>query len=117
MQKQSQIKCLSLTEAQLYHVCDLDLLNFETTDELEPLAEPLGQGRAMEALNFGLDMPHAGYNIFVTGSTGLGKHTLIDRLLMHRSQDYPPADDWCYVNNFDHPQQPLTFNKRTKKPW
>lgn len=112
MQKQSQKKCLSLTEAQLYHVCDLDLLNFETTDELEPLAEPLGQGRAMEALNFGLDMPHAGYNIFVTGSTGLGKHTLIDRLLTHRSRDYPRADDWCYVNNFANPQLPVVLKLR-----
>lgn len=107
-----QNKRLSLTEEQLYHVCDLNLLNFETTDELDPLAEPLGQDRAMEALNFGLDMPHAGYNIFVTGSTGLGKHTLIERLLQSRSRDYPSADDWCYVNNFDHPQQPLALKLR-----
>lgn len=107
-----QKKCLSLTEAQLYHVCDLNLLNFANTDELAPLNEPLGQDRAMEALNFGLDMPHAGYNIFVTGSTGLGKHTLIDRLLLNRSRDYSPADDWCYVNNFDHPQQPVALQLR-----
>lgn len=107
-----QKKCLPLTEAQLYHVCDLNLLNFETTDELASLAEPLGQDRAMEALNFGLDMPHAGYNIFVTGSTGLGKHTLIERLLRNRSRNYSPADDWCYVNNFDHPQQPMVLQLR-----
>ncbi|MEJ2763562.1 ATP-binding protein [Photobacterium sp. MCCC 1A19761] len=107
-----QQKYPALTEAQLYHVCDLGLLNFETTDELAPLAVPLGQDRAMEALNFGLDMPHAGYNIFVTGSTGLGKHTLIDRLLLRRSRDYPPTDDWCYVNNFAHPQQPVALQLR-----
>ncbi len=104
--------CLSLTEAQLYHVCDLNLLNFETTDELAPLVEPLGQDRAMEALNFGLGMPHPGYNIFVTGSTGLGKHTLINQLLLNRSRDFPAADDWCYVNNFDHPQQPVALQLR-----
>ncbi|MDF2155178.1 ATP-binding protein [Vibrio sp. CAU 1672] len=107
-----QKNCLSLTETQLYHVCDLNLLNFDTTDELAPLAEPLGQDRALEALNFGLDMPHVGYNIFVTGSTGLGKHTLIDRLLLNRSRGYPPADDWCYVNNFDHPQKPVALQLR-----
>nr|WP_319535004.1 ATP-binding protein [uncultured Vibrio sp.] len=107
-----QKTCPALTEAQLYHACDLSLLNFETTDELPSLAEPLGQDRAMEALNFGLDMPHEGYNIFVTGSTGLGKHTLIDRLLLKLSHDCPPADDWCYVNNFDHPQQPVVLQLR-----
>ncbi len=107
-----QKKCLPLMEEQLYHASDLNLLHFETTDELDSLVEPLGQERAMEALNFGLDMPHEGYNIYVTGSTGLGKHTLIDRLLRDRSRDYPPADDWCYVNNFDHPQQPVALQLR-----
>lgn len=107
-----QNKYPALKEEQLYHVCDLSLLNFETTDELTPLAEPLGQERAMEALSFGLDMPHIGYNIFVTGSTGLGKHTLIDRLLLNHSRDFPPVDDWCYVNNFKHPQQPVVLQLR-----
>ncbi|CAE6941351.1 Belongs to the peptidase S16 family [Vibrio sp. B1FLJ16] len=101
-----QKKCLALTEVQLYHACDLSLLNFDTTEELPTLAEPLGQDRAMEALSFGLDMPHAGYNIFVTGSTGLGKHTLIERVLLSLSQGAPAAD-WCYVNNFNHPQNPM----------
>ena len=38
-------------------------LGFEETSELESLSETIGQGRALEALEFGLQMKSAGFNI------------------------------------------------------
>jgi hypothetical protein len=39
---------------------------FETTAELDPLAGPVGQERATEALRFGVTMRGEGYNLFAT---------------------------------------------------
>jgi len=57
----------TLTSDELYQHCDLSQLVFETTDNLTPLDIPLGQQRALEAIEFGIDIEHKGYNLFVLG--------------------------------------------------
>ena len=99
----------ALEPDRLYRACDLSRLEFETTAELKPLAEPLGQERALEALNFGVGMRHDGYNLFVMGSPGLGKQTLLKQLLEAEAAKGAAPSDWCYVNNFDVPHRPLTL--------
>ena len=87
---------------QLYRHCDPADLDFSSTDELEPLGEHLGQERAVEALEFGLSIGHDGYNIFLLGSTGIGKQELLGKLLDGDSAaPQGEVSDWCYVNNFD----------------
>ena len=99
-----------LAAAALYHACDPEWLPFASTDELEPLEQHLGQERAVEALEFGLAIPHKGYNIFVLGSTGVGKRSLLDSLL-DRESAAPQGEvsDWCYVNNFASPDKPIAL--------
>ncbi len=100
----------TLDVADLYHACDPARLDFATTDELEPLEENIGQDRAVEALEFGLSIPHDGYNIFLFGSTGVGKRELLDNLLeTHRQREQGPVSDWCYVNNFANPDCPIAL--------
>lgn len=41
-------------------------LGFEDTSEIEPLEDTIGQERAVEALEFGLQMTSSGFNIFVS---------------------------------------------------
>ncbi|OPX36522.1 MAG: hypothetical protein B1H13_14360 [Desulfobacteraceae bacterium 4484_190.3] len=41
-------------------------LPFETTRDLEPLKEIVGQERGVEAFRFGMGMNKSGYNVFVT---------------------------------------------------
>jgi lon-related putative ATP-dependent protease len=94
----------------LYRHCEEGDLTFATTDELAPLAEHLGQDRAVEALEFGLQIPHDGYNVFLLGSTGVGKRELLDSLL--NCESAPTRDevsDWCYVNNFESPDKPIAL--------
>ncbi len=97
---------LIVSSNKLYHACDLSALAFKTSDDLEVTSEHLGQSRAMEALKFGIGMAHEGYNLYVLGSTGLGKHTTVKQLLEKESStaDIPP--DWCYINNFDEYHKP-----------
>jgi len=95
-----------LSTEQLYHSCVPDALTFTTTDELEPLAETIGQERALEAVEFSIGMPHDGFNLYVMGSTGLGRHTLVEQALKKQSEDGAAPSDWCYVANFHQPHVP-----------
>lgn len=96
-----------LPAERLYRHCDLAALPaFQTTAELEDLHDTLGQTRALGALAFGLGMRHEGYNLYVMGSPGLGKHHTLRRVLDERSAAAPVPPDWCYVNNFSAPHKP-----------
>ena len=95
-----------LAPQALFHACNPDLLDFQTTAELADLDRVVGQDRALEALHFGIGMSHEGYNLYVLGSTGLGRRTLVHRLLQETASKRPIPSDWCYVNDFDAPHRP-----------
>ena len=56
-------------------------LPFESTAELAPLSEIIGQQRALEAFRFGINMNKPGYNVFVTGAAGSGRMSTVKKLL------------------------------------
>jgi predicted ATP-dependent protease len=90
----------------LYRPVDSGLLDFSTTADLPETAGSFGQARAEEALRFGVDIRHPGYNVFVLGEPGSGRHFAIRRLLEERSASEPVPSDWCYVNNFEEANRP-----------
>ncbi len=96
----------SLTATQLRPGCSASTLPFKTTAELEDLPGILGQDRAFQAIDFAINVSHRGYNLFVMGSSGLGKHGLIRKYLNKVAEvdDTPP--DWCYVRNFEQDYKP-----------
>ena len=96
-----------LTPDQLYRACDPASLPFDTTEDLDVLDDYFGQDRAMEAMRFGLTMPHDGYNVFLLGSSGVGKHELVNDFLGDNGEPLGELLDWCYVNNFDAPHKPV----------
>lgn len=87
-----------------------DGLGFSSTEELEPLGEIVGQPRALRALDLGLGIRHASYNVYVAGLSGTGKKETIRRELARRGRDEPTPPDWIYVNNFDEPDRPLAIS-------
>jgi lon-related putative ATP-dependent protease len=95
-----------LQPLQLYQPCDLEQFGFETTAELEDLAEIIGQMRAMEAVRFGAGIRREGYNLFVLGPAGMGKRSMVQQVLEQRARKENPPSDWCYLNNFAQPHQP-----------
>ena len=103
---------LSVPPEELRLAHDPTTFTFECTDELTPLSEFVGQERAVRSLQFGLGLSKPGYNIFVTGLTGTGKATAIleyiQRTVEQRRQagELALPSDWCYVYNFDDPDQP-----------
>ncbi len=95
-----------LAYASLYQPCNLAELEFDTTADLPELDDVLGQDRAAEAIRFGLAIDRPGYNLFVLGDHGGGRHWLVNRLLNETASKSPVPDDWVYVNNFDEPRKP-----------
>lgn len=96
-----------LPASQLYTVCDSSQFQFETTDQLADLKEIIGQDRALQALHFGIGIQQQGYNLYVLGPTGLGKHTVVREYLQEQAAHKAAGPDWCYVNNFAKPQEPI----------
>ena len=90
----------------LYRFCDPAELPFELVGELEDLLQPIGQDRAVEAVEFAIAMRRKGYNVYALGASGTGKHTIVQDLLKHRAESSQTPPDWCYVNNFTDPQKP-----------
>ena len=97
-----------LTPAQLTRAPDLHALP-DSTRRVEPLNDFLGQNRARAAVETALSLPYGGYNVFAAGTSGLGKRTLIRRLLEQHASAMPTPDDWVYVNQFADPRRPLAL--------
>ncbi len=98
----------TLTVEQLYKTAHPESLP-ASTRRVKAFNDFLGQERAREAVRMALAMPHDGYNIFAVGSNGLGKRTMITRLLKELAADRPAASDWCYLNNFADSRKPVAL--------
>ncbi|MCC2099007.1 MAG: AAA family ATPase [Hyphomicrobiales bacterium] len=99
-----------LSADALYRRCDPDALGFRTTAELEPVDGLIGQGRAIEALEFGTGLLANGYNIFVLGIPGSGRHNAVMEFLRGKAGDRPAPRDWVYVYNFSEQHRPKALS-------
>jgi lon-related putative ATP-dependent protease len=95
-----------LAPSSLYRSCDVEKLGFGSTSELEDLDHLVGQERATEAIHLAASIQQEGYNLYVLGREGTGRHSFVERYLQSKARVEKPASDWCYVNNFDEPRQP-----------
>lgn len=100
---------LELKPNQLRRVCEAAAFKFKDTSELTPLDVVIGQERAVQAIEFGLNMRSPGYNVFVTGAEGTGKSTIVRDLANRHARTRPAPDDWCLVNNFQDEFRPLAI--------
>ncbi len=95
-----------LSPAQLYTPCNPDHLPFAGSEELVDIGAGFAHARAVEALRFGLDIRRPGYNLFVLGDTGSGRHAVVHALVEAGRKRNDPPSDWCYVNNFAQATRP-----------
>ncbi|MCE5298746.1 MAG: AAA family ATPase [Methanoregulaceae archaeon] len=85
---------------------DSALVECESTAELQPLEEIIGQDRALKALDFGLNIKEAGFNIYASGVHGTGRKAAVEKFLNELARTRPRGNDWIYVNNFKNPYEP-----------
>jgi lon-related putative ATP-dependent protease len=96
----------ALKAEQLRKTCDPSGLGFRSTEDLADLDEILGQDRALAALEFGLRIGRDGYNVYALGPEGVGRHTVVRRLIDRHAATMPVPLDWCYVFSFGDPARP-----------
>ena len=95
-----------LAPNQLRRTFDPATLGISTTASLKPVEWIIGQARAVSALQFGLGIRDAGYNIYVAGPLGSGKVTALRTFLDQVASRGERPKDWCYVYNFEDPYRP-----------
>ena len=83
-----------------------NLLGFATTDDVETNGDWFGQERALASLELGLQVRHAGFNIYVCGLGGTHRDELLAKLLQRFTADQPTPGDRVLVQNFHNPDRP-----------
>ncbi len=79
---------------------------FENSTKCQSCEGIIGQDRAIQSIQTGLDVKSLGYNIFITGMVGTGRTTTIKQLLEKLEKEDKTPDDILYVNNFKTPDEP-----------
>lgn len=103
-------KIYELDYTKLKNVCSPSDFNFQSTAELTPLEEIIGQERAVKAFEFGLAVKMKGYNIYMCGPSGTGKTTYALSRTQKLAATEPVPMDWCYVYNFENPMKPMAIS-------
>lgn len=94
----------------LKYRCNPDILNFVTTEELERNHDGIGQERGIDSLKFGLNVDVNGYNLYLEGPSGVGKTMYTRDYLNKISKNKKTPLDWCYVYNFENPNEPVAIS-------
>ncbi len=98
-----------LSMRQLNHRVNLKDLKFRTTDNLATLEEVIEQERALRAMETGLRIRKRNFNLYISGSTGTGKSSILKGILRRLAEKDPIPPDWCLVHNFKRPEAPVAF--------
>ena len=100
-----------LMPKDLKDICSTNIFKFETTKEIEDVSDLIyGQERALNALEFGIDIDVKGYNLYIEGSAGIGKTMYTKNFLEERAAKDKAPNDWCYIYNFENPNEPIAVS-------
>lgn len=94
---------------ELRRACSASQLGFELTSELTSAPVTVGQDRAVDAIQLGIAMRSAGFNLFVVGPGGTGRNSLARSFIESTARTQPVPSDVCYVHNFEDPRRPIAL--------
>jgi len=103
---------IELRPERLRRRLDPARLGFASTAEVEPLVGTVGQPRALDALEYGLEVGTQGFNLFVSGLPGSGRLTTVLDYLRTLATAKPAPSDWIYVYDFGNPDRPNAIRMR-----
>lgn len=103
-------KTNELSYKDLKKTYDPKLLDFKDTSELTGVESGIGQDRGINALKFGVNIDVKGYNIYLEGPSGVGKTMYSYNYLKEISKKKKAPSDWCYIYNFDNPNEPIAVD-------
>jgi len=100
----------SLPATALFAPCDPGSFPFETTATASGLSDSFGQSRAHDALTFAMSIERPGYNVYVLGDPGTGRHTVVRHTLENRAESEPTPADLVYLHSFADPEKPRSLS-------
>ncbi len=100
-------KVKELKSSNLKNSFNVDSLKFNTTDEVEPFNGIIGQERALNAIKSAMQIPQKGFNLYISGTLGIGKTAYALSVVNSLSEKMPVPQDYCYINNFENPLEPV----------
>jgi hypothetical protein len=89
--------------------CVPEELGLTSLADVPPLEGMIGQDRAVDAIELGLDLAAPGYNVYVAGPTGTGRTTTVRHHVTRAAAGLPAGQDVCYAHNFAAPPQPIAL--------
>lgn len=95
-----------ITHAELRFSVPPEWLGFASTDDVTVVGDWVGQERALAALELGLQVRHAGFNIYVCGLAGTQRESVLADLLKRFTADQPTPGDRVLVQNFQNRDRP-----------
>ena len=99
-----------LSYKQLKDYCNPNIFKFDDTSTLSSIDTGIGQERGIKALEFGLSVDVKGYNLYLEGPDGVGKTMYTKNYLAKISKKKKTPSDWCYIYNFDNPNEPIALS-------
>ena len=104
-------KMYELDYKDLKDSCDPKIFKFESTKEIVSTTNLVyGQDRGIKALEFGVNVDLKGYNLYLEGPTGVGKTMYTKKFLRAKAKKEKTPNDWCYIYNFDNPNEPIAVS-------
>ncbi len=95
---------------QLKDYCNPNVFKFKDTSEIDAIDTGIGQERGIKALEFGISVDVKGYNLYLEGPDGVGKTMYTKNYLKRISKKEKTPSDWCYIYNFDNPNEPIAVS-------
>ena len=99
-----------LSYKDLKVTCDPNVFKFNTTAEIDSISTGIGQDRGIKVLEFGINVDIKGYNLYLEGPSGVGKTMYTKHYLDKISKKKKTPSDWCYIYNFDNPNEPIAVS-------
>lgn len=99
-----------LSAAETRPVFAPERLALRTTDDVQPLTGIASQQRALEALEFGLDIRQPRFHVVAVGDAGLGRTFGARSIAQRIARERPTPDDILLVPNPTKPTEPTALN-------
>lgn len=110
--RKSMSKIKSLPGQRLCSSLPPDRIPWETSDAIPRNGhrKVAPQPRALKALELALHIHTAGYNVYLSGESNLGRTYMLREFLEPRIRKAQTPPDLLYVNNFDDADHPLLLS-------
>ncbi len=94
-----------LSASRISYQIDIDRL-MEQLAQTSSANATLGQVRAEQAMEMGVEIDSVGYNILVIGPQGSGRRQAVRRVLERHRDIKQPLEDIVLLNNYQQPERP-----------